>query len=95
VRRIRRALGRELELVATELALDLVAFPVVGEWGLEDRRLLADLIVEFMIGVAANIVDTEPSGHAAVGQRAERQLRMIIVGAVGWRASRNQVLAGD
>jgi AcrR family transcriptional regulator len=85
VRRIRRAIARELDLVATELALDLSAFPIVGKWGNEDRRLLADLIVELMVGVAADMVDTETSGHEALASRAERQLRLIMVGAATWR----------
>jgi AcrR family transcriptional regulator len=87
IRRIRRAIAREVDLVTTELALDLAAFPVVGGWTTEDRRLLAELIVEFMVNVAAEMVDTEPSRHAAVARRAERQLRLVIVGAAGWRST--------
>jgi AcrR family transcriptional regulator len=85
VRRIRRAIARELDLIATELALDLAAFPVVNEWPAEDRRLLADLIVELMVGVAADIVDADPGDQARIARRAERQLRFIVVGVAGWR----------
>ncbi|HEY1828292.1 MAG TPA: TetR family transcriptional regulator [Acidimicrobiales bacterium] len=87
VRRIRRAIAREIDLVTTELALDLAEFPVVGGWTTEDRRLLAQLIVELMVGVAAEMVDTEPSRHAAVARRAERQLRLVVVGAAGWQST--------
>ena len=86
VRRIRRAIAREVDLVTTELALDLAAFPVVGKWGIDDRRLLADLIVELMVGVAADMVDADPGDHAAVAVRSERQLRLIMVGVANWRA---------
>jgi hypothetical protein len=85
VRRIRRAVAREIELVATELALDLARFPVVSEWPAEDRRLLADLIVEMMVGVAADLVDAESRQHAELVRAAERKLRLIVVGVAGWR----------
>jgi hypothetical protein len=32
------------------------------------------------------MVDAEPGEHAAVAQRSERQLRLIMVGAANWRA---------
>ena len=86
VRRIRRAIARELDLIATELALDLAAFPVVKQWGPGDRRLLADLIVELMVGVAAEMVDAEARDIPGIAKRSERQLRFIIVGVAGWRA---------
>jgi AcrR family transcriptional regulator len=85
VRRIRRAIGREIQLVATELALDLAVFPVVERWEPEDRRLLADLIVELMVGVAADLVDAEPREHPALARQSERKLRLIVVGVAGWR----------
>lgn len=85
VRRIRRAIAREIDLVATELALDLAVFPVVSGWQQEDRRLLADLIVELMVGVAADLVDAEPREHAELARSAERKLRLIVVGVAGWR----------
>jgi AcrR family transcriptional regulator len=85
VRRIRRAIGREIALVATELALDLAVFPVVESWAPEDRRLLADLIVELMVAVAAELVDAEPREHAELARNSERKLRLIVVGVAGWR----------
>jgi AcrR family transcriptional regulator len=85
VRRIRRAIAREIDLVAIELALDLARFPVVSEWAAEDRRLLADLIVEMMVGVAADLVDAESRQHAELVRASERKLRLIVVGVAGWR----------
>ncbi len=85
VRRIRRAIAREIELVATELALDLAVFPVVCAWPGADRRLLADLIVELMVGVAADLVDAEPREHAELARSAERKLRLVVVGVAGWQ----------
>ena len=86
VRRIRRAVAREVELVASELALDLARFPVVSDWPADDRRLLADLIVEMMVGVAADLVDAESRQHAELVRAAERKLRLIVVGVAGWRS---------
>lgn len=85
VRRLRRAIASEIDLVATELALDLAVFPVVSSWPGEDRRLLADLIVELMVGVAADLVDAEPRDHADLARAAERKLRLVVVGVGGWR----------
>ena len=65
VRRIRRAIARELELVATELAVDLAVFPIVHGWETDDRRMLAELIVEVMVATCAELVDADPAGHAA------------------------------
>lgn len=97
VRRIRRAIRREVELVSSELALDLAVFPVVEGWAPEDRRLLADLIVEMMVGVAADLVDAEPREHAALARKAERRLRLIVVGVAGWnpRVRVGPARAGD
>ena len=93
VRRVRRAIARELDLIASELALDLAAFPVVKEWPPDDRRLLADLIVDLMVGVAAEIVDADHADHAAIAKRSERQLRFIIVGVAGWKPGRQPAIA--
>jgi AcrR family transcriptional regulator len=88
VRRIRRAIERELELFANELAVDLAAFPVVQSWQIDDRRMLAELIVEVMVAVAADLVDSDPAGHAVRVKQAERQLRLIILGTGVWRSER-------
>lgn len=85
VRRIRRAIAREIDLVATELALDLARFPVVGDWAPDDRRLLSDLIVELMVGVAADLVDAEHRVYPELVRSSERKLRLIVVGVAGWR----------
>lgn len=95
VRRIRRAIGREIELVATELALDLAVFPVVETWAPDDRRLLADLIVELMVGVAADLVDAEPREHAELARNSERKLRLIVVGVAAWRPRQLPALAPE
>jgi AcrR family transcriptional regulator len=85
VRRIRRAVVKEVDLVATELALDLARFPVVSGWPAPDQRLLANLIVDMMVGVAADLVDAEARERADLLRGSERKLRLIVVGVAGWR----------
>jgi AcrR family transcriptional regulator len=88
VRRIRRAIERELELFANELALDLSAFPIVHGWDSDDRRMLAELIVEVMVAAAADLVDSDPATHPTRVKRAERQLRLVTLGTLAWRPKR-------
>ena len=88
VGRLRRAIARELQLFADELALDLARFPLVGDWPADDRTMLADLITETMVSLAATLVDSRPEDREAVVDRAERQLRLIAVGATAWQPPR-------
>jgi AcrR family transcriptional regulator len=89
VRRLRRAINRELALFSNELAIDLAAFPVMGSWGTEDRRMLADLIVEVMVSMAAKLLDANPDERDELAARTERQLRLIALGGQSWRPSRS------
>lgn len=85
VRRLRRAINRELQLFADELSIDLAAFPVIGEWPLDDRRMFAGLIVETMVTISAELLDANPGEEQAIADRAVRQLRLISLGAPHWR----------
>jgi len=85
VRRLRRAIGRELGLFANELAVDLAAFPVVDRWSTDDRRMLADLIVEVMVSMAADLLDADADERDELAHRTERQLRLVTLGAMTWR----------
>ena len=78
---------RELQLFADELALDLARFPVVGDWPADDRTMLADLITETMVSLVATLVDSRPEDREAAVDRAERQLRLISVGATALAAA--------
>lgn len=86
VRRLRRAIRRELELFGDELAVDLAAFPMVGDWSAEDRRMLSGIIVEAFVGMAAELIDASPEEEAAISRRTRRQLLLLFVGVPGWRA---------
>ena len=87
VRRLRRAIKRELELFGDELALDLAAFPVVSQWSGEDRRMFSGLVVETMVQMAAELIEASSAEEAVITRRTERQLRLVFVGVPGWRSN--------
>ena len=87
VRRLRRAIRRELELFGDELAIDLAAFPVVGGWSAEDRRMFSHLVVETFVAMAAELIDASPAEEAAITRRTERQMRLVFVGVPAWRST--------
>lgn len=84
VRRIRKAIRSQLGLFADELAVDLAAFPVVGAWGVDDRRMLAGLIAETMIHMTAELLDADSDEAEALVERTRAQLRLIVIGAAAW-----------
>jgi len=82
---LRRSIHEQLNLIIGELADDFNAFPVTEGWSETDRYLLAELIVNQMVVVAEQILDS-PDQEAAVVLRAERQLTMVLVGVARWRS---------
>lgn len=80
VRRIRRAIRRELQLFADELAIDLASFPIVRDWTADDRRMLASLIAETMVHMAAELLEAPPEEAEAITARTKRQLLLISLG---------------
>lgn len=89
VGRLRRAIERELQLFADELAVDLAGFPFVREWSMDDRKVLADLLTETMVGLSSALVDARPQHRAALIARAEQQLRLIALGVPHWHPARS------
>jgi AcrR family transcriptional regulator len=84
VRRLRRAINRELQLFADELAIDLVAMPGVDKWSTEDRRMLAGVITETIIRMVAELLETGPDEEQEIVDRTKRQLRLISLGVPAW-----------
>lgn len=87
---VRLAIREQFELFVAELAADLQRFGLLTHWPLNDRLLLADIIVNQMISTAEAILAMPPDDRNAEKQvidRAERQLRMIVIGLSGWRTS--------
>jgi AcrR family transcriptional regulator len=84
VRRLRRAINRELQLFADELAIDLVAMPGVDKWSTDDRRMLAGVITETIIRMVAELLETGPDEEQEIVERTKRQLRLISLGVPTW-----------
>lgn len=84
---VRLAIREQFDLFVAELAADLQRFGLLTHWPLDDRLLLADIIVNQMISTAEAILDMPPDDPHAEQQvidRAERQLRMIVIGLSRW-----------
>jgi hypothetical protein len=84
VRRLRRAINRELQLFADELAIDLVAMPGVDRWSTDDRRMLAGVITETIIRMVSELLEIGPDEEQDIVERTKRQLRLISLGVPAW-----------
>ncbi len=85
---LRYAIRTEIRLITSELAIDLARFPGLSEWSSEDLNILAMLFVNAMISIAEALEDTsDPAAIEEIRRTAIRQLRMITVGVIGWRAA--------
>jgi AcrR family transcriptional regulator len=93
VRRLRRAINRELQLFADELAIDLVAMPGVDEWSTEDRRMLAGVITETIIRMVADLLEVGADEERDIVERTKRQLRLITLGIPAWGGSGVEAVA--
>lgn len=87
VRRIRRAIRRELQLFADELAVDLATFAYVRDWSVDDRRMLASLIAETMVHMTAELLDASPDESEMIIERSRRQLVLVSLGVSLWTDS--------
>ena len=87
VKPVRMAIRREVTLLSTELATDLARLPVVKSWPTEDLVMLADLIVGLMVQTAPRLLDVieeAPEREPELIRQAERRLRYLSYGALGW-----------
>jgi len=87
---VRQAIRRELELFERELATDLARLPNLDTWTAEDLRVMANLIVNAMVSTAEDILDAPPERpevEREIVRTAEKQLRLIVVGAANWRST--------
>lgn len=83
---VRDAVRRQLDLVERELATDL-AFITGRRWSSEDLNILANLMVTAMVSTAEELFSAEQDSiREDIRHRAERQLRMVVVGALQWRS---------
>ncbi|HEY2768952.1 MAG TPA: TetR family transcriptional regulator [Solirubrobacteraceae bacterium] len=86
---LRHAVRSEIRLITSELATDLTRFPVLRDWTTDDLQMLAGLLVNTMISTVAAMLDAPvaaPEAEAEIAGNAERQLRLIVLGAPSWRS---------
>lgn len=84
---LRYAIRTEIRLITSELATDLARFPELNGWSTEDLTILASLFVNSMIIIAEAIEDApDAAALEEIKSTAVKQLRMITVGARGWRS---------
>lgn len=87
VKRVRKAIRRELQLFADELAVDLAVFPFVRDWTVRDRRMLASLIAETMIHMTAELLDADADESEELIERTRQQLVLLSLGVPTWSAT--------
>lgn len=87
VTEVRRTIASELRVFASELSIDLGRVPELREWTAADLDMAADLIVGVMMSTVIDLLEADTRGRDVVVDRAERQLRLILVGMAGWRAN--------
>lgn len=85
---VRAAVRHQLELFERELATDLARIGELRTWSTDDLNVLANMIVVLMFATTNEILSASPTGIEAVSRRAERQLRMLVVGIGQWRSGR-------
>ncbi|QKT14213.1 TetR family transcriptional regulator [Rhodococcus sp. W8901] len=91
VTEVRRAIATELRLFVSELTIDLSRMPGLADWDVEDLEMAADLIVQAMLAAVIDLLEVERPGSAderAVIERAEKQLRLIMLGIGSWKPTR-------
>lgn len=86
---VRDAIATELRLFASELAVDLARFDDLRDWSTEDLHMMAELIVTAMLGTVVDLLETSPADtgtDARIIKRAEKRLRLIVLGVPNWRS---------
>ncbi|MGH3876953.1 MAG: TetR family transcriptional regulator [Actinophytocola sp.] len=88
---VSRAIGVELRLFSSELAIDLARFEYLREWSTEDLHMMADLIVTAMLATVTDLLEGVRPGDAEADERivsiARKRLRLIVLGVPSWRST--------
>jgi AcrR family transcriptional regulator len=86
---VTRAIAAELRLFTSELTIDLARLPGLQQWSTEDLEMVADLMVSAMLATVQALLAVDrryPQDEQQVVVRAQRQLRLIVLGMAGWRS---------
>lgn len=89
---LREAIDRELKMLASELATDLARFATPENWTTEDLQMLANLMIGAMMRIVEQVLMAPRSGERdeELVRMAEKQLRLIILGAIQWRSESSE-----
>lgn len=88
VAEVRRAIATELRLFTNELTIDLSRLPGLRSWEIENLDMVADLIVSTMLVTVEKLLEVDRRNtrdQAEVIERAERQMRLVILGMSVWK----------
>ncbi len=85
---IRSAIRHEIRLFESELATDLARAPELSAINTADLQILAGLLVTAMTAITEQVLELPPRGEGLddVIVLAEKQLRLILLGASIWQS---------
>ncbi len=88
---IRSAIRSEIKLFVSELATDLARAPQLAHMSTTDLQLLAGVLVTSMIAITEQVIELPPRGEGMdeVIRMAEKQLRLVLLGASIWRSAKD------
>lgn len=86
---VRLAIGHELDLFVSELAVVLGRLPNIENWSTEDVQMVSRLFVRNMVSNAEEVVempDGRPDLEEQIKDGARRQMRLIVIGFRDWKS---------
>jgi len=86
---VRRAIATELRLFTSDLTVDLARLTAGLDWTTDDLEMAASLMVAAMLNVVIELLEVDPrhpDDVAVLLDRAQRQLRLIVLGMGEWRS---------
>ncbi len=86
---IRNAIRAGIRLFVSDLAADLARFTEAANWTHDDLQMLARLLVSTVVTATEQVIEiaTSPAAVEEVVHDTDRQLRLIVLGAMQWRSS--------
>ncbi|HET7722130.1 MAG TPA: TetR family transcriptional regulator [Acidimicrobiales bacterium] len=85
---VRQAIRKELQLFRSELAVDLARLPFVRDWPTEDLFVLAELLVQIVVGTVQELLELPPDDHEAEARviaATRTKLLLIMLGLPHWQ----------
>lgn len=86
---VRKAIGRQLDLFVSELAIVLAQLPNIESWSSDDVQMVSRLFVRNMVSSAEEVIEmpeNRPDLEERIKTVARRQMRLIVIGFRDWRS---------